>query len=103
MSVSGAVQASTFSNAMRAKWPVVTASLEAMKTTTETRLGATPLGDGNTFFRVWAPDRKKVEVAVETQGSLRYLPLEAAAGGYFSGTHPVGPGARYRYRLDGGE
>jgi len=47
-------------------------------------------------FRVWAPKRKKVEVATDT-GSFE---LEAEGDGYFSG---IGRGSLYKYRLDGGD
>ncbi len=47
-------------------------------------------------FRVWAPKRKKVEVATDT-GSFE---LEAEGDGYFSG---IGEGSLYKYRLDGGD
>jgi maltooligosyltrehalose trehalohydrolase len=64
-------------------------------------LGALPLGDGRTSFRVWAPERRTVDVALETAQGTRYLPLERAEHGHFEGVHPVEPGARYRFRLDG--
>jgi len=62
-------------------------------------LGALPLGDGRTSFRVWAPERGTVDVALETAQGTRYLPLERAEHGHFVGIHPVEPGARYRFRL----
>lgn len=50
-------------------------------------------------FRVWAPARRTVDVVVEGREPA---PLAAEAGGWFSGeVGAVGPGARYRYRLDG--
>jgi maltooligosyltrehalose trehalohydrolase len=50
-------------------------------------------------FRVWAPARQAVAVMVEGRPPA---PLDAEAGGWFSGEVPgVGAGARYRYRLDG--
>lgn len=64
-------------------------------------LGAIYQGDGLTAFRVWAPDRKMVDVCLETPQGLRYLPLRRAERGYFEGTHQAAPGMRYRYRLDG--
>ncbi|HEY8210870.1 MAG TPA: alpha-amylase family glycosyl hydrolase [Myxococcaceae bacterium] len=66
-------------------------------------IGATWLGDGRTRFRVWAPERRTVEVALEASGSLRLWPLERAANGYFEGVHPARPGDRYKLRLDGGD
>ncbi|MDY7230750.1 malto-oligosyltrehalose trehalohydrolase [Hyalangium rubrum] len=66
-------------------------------------LGAQPLADGRSHFRVWAPRRRTVDVCLHEPGGLRYLPLERTAGGYFEGTHPVPAGALYKYRLDGGD
>ncbi len=52
-------------------------------------------------FRVWAQRRKKVEAVVESGAAV---PLEPEPGGYFSGLAAgIGEGARYRYRLDGGD
>lgn len=57
-----------------------------------------PGGDG-VHFRVWAPDRDRVEVVVEGGESSS---LEPEPGGYHSGlVRGIGPGARYRFRLDG--
>jgi len=57
---------------------------------------------GAVHFRVWAPDRSRVEAVIE--GASRPALLRAEPGGYFAGLAPgVRPGARYRYRLDGGE
>ncbi len=66
-------------------------------------LGANPLGDGRTRFRVWAPARTSVDVVLEGRSGIRPVPLERGADGYFEGTAPAEVGARYRYRLDGGE
>jgi len=57
---------------------------------------------GAVHFRVWAPDRSRVEAVIE--GASRPALLRAEPGGYFAGLAPgVRPGARYRYRLDGGK
>jgi maltooligosyltrehalose trehalohydrolase len=57
--------------------------------------------EGGVHFRVWAPRRRAVEVVIERGEAVR---LERDQRGYFSGAVPgVGAGARYRYRLDGGE
>lgn len=58
-------------------------------------------------FRVWAPQRRRVEVVLEApgdgQGSSRAFPLEFEGNGYYSGrVAEAAAGARYRYRLDGG-
>jgi maltooligosyltrehalose trehalohydrolase len=57
-------------------------------------------GPGGVHFRVWAPDRKRVDVATEDGDRYRLAP---EPGGYHAGLVPgIGPGTRYRYRLDGG-
>ena len=66
-------------------------------------LGAWPVGRGRTEFRVWAPRRSRVDVALESAGELQHLPLARGEHGLFEGEHPAPVGARYRYRLDGGE
>ena len=59
-------------------------------------------GDG-AHFRVWAPDRRAVEVVFEDAG-IPDLRLEAEPAGYFSGaSRDATPGLCYRFRLDGGE
>ena len=59
--------------------------------------------DGGTYFRVWAPERQRVEVVVETPGRRAEChPLEKAYDGTFAGfVAGVGNGDLYRYRLDG--
>src|SRR5262245_9266987 len=59
-------------------------------------VGAEPAGAG-THFRVWAPDRRAVAVVIE--GGAAH-PLAPEGDGYFSALVPVGPGTRYRLRLD---
>jgi maltooligosyltrehalose trehalohydrolase len=62
--------------------------------------GAEVQADG-THFRVWAPKRKRVEVVVEGGPALELQPEEC---GYFAGLGAnIGPGTRYRFRLDGGD
>ncbi len=61
-------------------------------------IGAEPLGTGRTHFRVWAPNARRVEVAIEDGAASE---LASERDGYFSGTVDVGVGTRYRYRLDG--
>lgn len=60
------------------------------------QLGAIPLSDSLTHFRVWAPNRQRI--AVEADGALYKLTRDD--GGYFTGTAPVATGALYRYVLD---
>lgn len=53
-----------------------------------------------TYFCVWAPNVQQVEVHLLRDD--RYVPLQAADDGYFSGAvAEVRPGDRYFYRLDG--
>ncbi len=62
-------------------------------------LGASP-EPGGARFRVWAPAAGRVEVVLEGAGGVHALTPEP--DGYHSGLVPgVGPGDRYRYRLDG--
>jgi maltooligosyltrehalose trehalohydrolase len=64
-------------------------------------VGAEP-GAVGVHFRVWAPDRERVEVVVE--GRRETFPLSPEPGGYHAGLVPrLAAGARYRYRLDGGD
>ena len=63
--------------------------------------GAEVVPGRGAHFRVWAPIRKRVEVAVEGGPTV---PLAAEAGGYFSGlVEGIAAGARYKYKLDGGD
>jgi maltooligosyltrehalose trehalohydrolase len=63
-------------------------------------VGAEVVPEG-VHFRVWAPARREVDVLLEDGSSV---PLAPEPGGYFSGLLAgVGDGARYRFRVDGGE
>jgi maltooligosyltrehalose trehalohydrolase len=63
-------------------------------------VGAEPAG-GGVHFRVWAPRRKQVEVAMD--GST-VIPLEREPNGYFSGVVDAAKaGMHYRFRLDHGD
>ena len=63
-------------------------------------VGAEVIGDG-VEFRVWAPERTRVEVVIENGRTQSLTPRDK---GYFVGTVPgVGDGARYRYRIDGAD
>ncbi len=60
--------------------------------------------EGGVHFRVWAPERRRVEVVLESAdgGESQVHELAAEADGYHAGfVAGVGAGARYRYRLDG--
>lgn len=62
-------------------------------------LGAVPVGRG-TSFRVWAPTSAVVELVLEPHGECRSLARHQT--GMFCGSYEdVGPGDRYRFRLDG--
>ncbi len=62
--------------------------------------GAEVVSGGGVHFRVWAPERKSVDV--ETSGS--FFPLEREADGYFSGLMAgAAAGTLYKFRLDGGD
>lgn len=63
------------------------------------RPGAIPDAAG-TRFCVWAPGHAAVSVVIKAHGEF---PLQPAQDGYFIAHLPgLGPGARYRYRVDGG-
>ncbi len=56
---------------------------------------------GGVDFRVWAPRREGVEVVLDGSGPVARLARDAK--GYFQALVPdLGPGTRYRFRLDGG-
>lgn len=60
-------------------------------------------GDG-VAFRVWAPASARVDVIVYGPEAEAVHPLDAEPDGWFHGfVRGIGAGARYRYRLDGGE
>ncbi|MBX9622287.1 MAG: malto-oligosyltrehalose trehalohydrolase [Gemmataceae bacterium] len=64
-------------------------------------VGAEVVPGRGVHARVWAPIRKRVAVAVEGGPTVE---LAAEGGGYFSGlVEGIGAGARYKYRLDGGD
>jgi maltooligosyltrehalose trehalohydrolase len=56
-------------------------------------------GPGGVHFRVWAPDRDRVDAVLEGGSPV---PLESEGDGHFSGwVAGAGAGTLYRYRLDG--
>jgi maltooligosyltrehalose trehalohydrolase len=66
-------------------------------------VGAHPV-DGGTEFRVWAPASRAVDVVLYGPGPEGLASLPPEEGGYFAAiVNGVGRGARYRYRLDGGD
>lgn len=63
-------------------------------------LGALPLQDGSTFFRVWAPFAGTV--SVETGHDMRRTDIPRSEGGYFEGlVSGAGHNDLYRYVIDG--
>src|SRR3954462_15776689 len=63
-------------------------------------IGAEPAGAGASF-RVWAPKRSRVQVVLHSGAATE---LTRENDGYFSGVvAEARDGARYRYRLDGGD
>jgi maltooligosyltrehalose trehalohydrolase len=70
-------------------------------------IGAEPMGEGRTHFRVWAPKAKRLDVvsesSLENEATRTFHPLAAESGGYFSGAVSAGAGAFYRFRVDGAE
>jgi maltooligosyltrehalose trehalohydrolase len=63
--------------------------------------GAEVQARGGVHFRVWAPRRNRVEVLFESGHAET---LQRGDCGYYSGlVAESGPGARYRFRLDGGD
>lgn len=70
-----------------------------MASTRRFPIGAEPTPEG-VHFRLWAPKRAKVEVLIDDAAT----PLTREPDGYHSGLVPgARAGARYRYRLDGGD
>ncbi len=68
-------------------------------------VGAEPVSAEAAHFRVWAPARTHVEVALEdVRGDVvRTVPLEREESGFFAGiVEGSGEGTLYRYRLDMG-
>src|SRR5262245_22666006 len=67
-------------------------------------IGAQPDADG-TRFHVWAANARRVAVVLyEGERAVATYDLTPESDGYFSGhVAGVGPGARYMYRLDGGD
>lgn len=64
-------------------------------------LGALVQPDG-VLFRLWATEARQVDLVLEPEGTS--LPMDAVDGGFFERFLPgLRPGARYRYRMPGGE
>jgi maltooligosyltrehalose trehalohydrolase len=68
-------------------------------------VGAEPLQNGGTHFRVWAPKSASVKVSLETgnKSALVQTELSTEPNGYFSGVVKEAiPGMLYRYKLESG-
>src|SRR6185436_3274434 len=62
------------------------------------------LRDGGVEFRVWAPAHDAVDVVLYGPAAEAVRPLRPVGAGWFAGeVEAIGAGARYRYRLDGGD
>src|SRR6476620_8031431 len=68
-------------------------------------IGAELIGENQTHFRVWAPKARKIDLVLQgaTEAKLKFWPLTAESGGYFSGAANAGSGAHYRFRVNGAE
>jgi maltooligosyltrehalose trehalohydrolase len=82
--------------------------MEAMLASTLPRrlpVGAEVLPDGETHFRLWAPDRRRVDLVLEDNAGevLASVELAAEDQGYFSGVAAAPVGSLYRFRCDGAE
>src|SRR5215831_6420905 len=67
-------------------------------------IGAECQPEGGVHFRVWAPQRKQVRVALNIDGTSRELELTAEGNGYYSGlAEAAGAGTLYRFQLDADE
>ncbi len=80
---------------------LTTEMVSALVQPKEFLIGAKPRAAG-TYFRLWAPNARAVDVVPEGR-NLRF-PIEAEGDGYFSGLLPeMSAGDRYKFSLDGGE
>jgi maltooligosyltrehalose trehalohydrolase len=68
-------------------------------------IGAELIGENQTHFRIWAPRAREIDVVLEDAADAKpkFCPLTAEPGAYFSGAANAGVGARYQFRLNGGE
>lgn len=70
-------------------------------------IGAELIAPNETHFRLWAPKAKHVDLVLEERAERNakrsFHPLDAEAGGYFSGTAQVAAGTLYRFRVNNAE
>jgi len=70
-------------------------------TSAGTHIGALPLSDGSTFFRVWAPFAGTISVELGQGSERRTVPLVRSRPDYFEGRlESAGDGDLYRYVID---
>lgn len=67
----------------------------------DSSFGATCIDAGHTRFRLWAPASRAAAVELHDD-SEQVIPMTPVGDGWFETVAPCGPGALYRYRLDGG-
>ena len=65
-------------------------------------LGATVIASGRTEFRVWAPERERVELHLIAPRDER-IAMVRTDDGYFAATVDCGEGARYKFALNGAD
>ena len=68
-------------------------------------IGAELIGENETHFRIWAPKARAIDVVLESVvGAMpKFCELAPEPSGYFSATVNAWDGARYRFRVNGGE
>ena len=68
------------------------------------RAGVVPLDDGQTRWRVWAPEAKRVALILGIGDRSRSRPMEREPRGFFGlTTDRASQGMRYAFALDGGD
>ena len=66
-------------------------------------IGAEIIAEDKTHFRVWAPKADTLEVVLQKNETASFYSLGREDGGYFAGIAECGAGARYKFRINGGE
>lgn len=68
------------------------------------RFGAELAAEGGVRFRLWAPAAATVDLCLEGPGVKATVPMARQGEGWFETmVREAAPGARYRYRIDGGK
>ncbi|MBV9774877.1 MAG: glycogen debranching protein GlgX [Gemmatimonadetes bacterium] len=77
---------------------------ERMSTVVSTRRVGARIEGAEVEFRVWAPGHQRVDVVVYGSRGESVYTMGSEGEGYFAArVSGIGAGARYRYRLDGGD